>query len=55
MTQAGSRQLAAQEELPPNVRRAALEKFIEEHQTALAALRACAFTPTEARAMENVQ
>jgi hypothetical protein len=55
MTHAGYRQQAAQQELPPNVRRGALEKFIDEHETALAALRACAFTPTEARAMAKVQ
>jgi hypothetical protein len=55
MTQAGYRQLAAQQELPPNVRRAALEKFIDEHDTALAALGSCAFTPMEARAMAKAR
>ena len=48
MTHAGYRQLAAQPELPPDVRRSALGAFIEAHQRALAALRTCAFTAREA-------
>jgi hypothetical protein len=55
MTHAGYRQLAAQQELPPNVRRSALEKFVEEHDAALAALGSSAFTPTEARAMARAR
>jgi hypothetical protein len=55
MTHAGYRQLASQQELPPNVRRSALDRFIAEHDAALATLGSCAFTPTEARAMAEVK
>jgi hypothetical protein len=55
MTHAGYRQLASRADLPADVRRGALEKFINEHDAALAALRSCAFTPTEARAMAKAR
>ena len=50
MTHAGYRQLASREDLPPEVRRGALTAFVDAHERALAALRACAFTRAEARA-----
>ncbi|HET8587013.1 MAG TPA: hypothetical protein VFM74_03970 [Candidatus Limnocylindria bacterium] len=55
MTHAGYRQLASQADLPATVRRSALEKFIQEHDAALAALGSCAFTATEARAMAKAR
>lgn len=55
MTHAGYRQLGSQADLPAPVRRAALEKFIQEHDAALAALRSSAFTATEARAMAKAR
>lgn len=55
MTHAGYRQLASQQELPANVRRSALDRFIEEHEGAMAALRSSAFTPDEARAIAKVK
>jgi hypothetical protein len=51
MTHAGYRQLAAQDAPPPEVRRAALAAFGAAHDRALATLRRCAFTDTEARAI----
>jgi hypothetical protein len=52
MTHAGYRQLASRDDLPADVRRVALTKFIGTHEVALASLRGCAFSPAEARAME---
>jgi hypothetical protein len=53
MTHAGYRQLASREDLPPEVRRAALVAFAQVHDRAIAALRSCAFTDAEARAMRE--
>jgi len=50
MTNAGYRQLASREDLPGEVRRAALTAFVDAHERALAALRSCAFTGVEAKA-----
>ena len=51
MTHAGYRQLASREDLPAEVRRAALTAFAAGHERALATLRGCAFTPAESRAI----
>ena len=51
MTHAGYRQLASREDLPPDVRRMALTKFIGAHEAALGSLRSCAFTSREAEAL----
>lgn len=51
MTHAGYRQLSASEGLPADVRRAALAKFLEAHERALATLRSSAFSAAEARAV----
>lgn len=51
MTHAGYRQLASRDELPADVRRMALTKFIGAHEAALASLRSCAFTSREAEAL----
>ena len=51
MTHAGYRQLASREDLPSDVRRAALTAFVAAHERALAALRTCAFTSAEVRAI----
>jgi hypothetical protein len=51
MTHAGYRQLSGSKELPVDVRRAALTKFIESHERALATLRSSAFSAAEARAV----
>jgi hypothetical protein len=53
MTHAGYRQLASREDLPADVRGAALATFAGAHERALAALRACAFTAAERRALEE--
>jgi hypothetical protein len=53
MTQAGYRQLASREDLPTEVRRAALGAFVGAHERALAMLRSRAFTDTELRAMPS--
>ena len=52
MTHAGYRQLASRDDLPAEVRRAALGTFANAHDRAIATLRSCAFTSTEKRAME---
>jgi hypothetical protein len=52
MTHAGYRQLASQDDLSGDVRRAALGVLAETHERALATLRACAFTSAERRALE---
>ena len=52
MTHAGYRQLASRDDLPADVRRVALTKFIGAHEAALASLQRCAFSAVEARAME---
>jgi hypothetical protein len=52
MTHAGYRQLASRDDLPADVRRMALTKFISAHEAALIRLRSCAFTAREAQAME---
>jgi hypothetical protein len=51
MTHAGYRQLASRDDLPADVRRAALGAFAEAHQRAISTLRACAFTAAETRAL----
>ena len=51
MTHAGYRQLAASDDLPADVRRAVLAKFIDLHQRAIATLRTQAFSAAEVRAM----
>ena len=52
MTHAGYRQLASREDLPAEIRRAALGTFVGAHERALATLRSRAFTDTELRAMQ---
>lgn len=52
MTHAGYRQLASQDEVPAEIRRVALTAMADEHERALATLRAGAFTRAEARALE---
>ncbi|MEO7296815.1 MAG: hypothetical protein ABIZ57_11820 [Candidatus Limnocylindria bacterium] len=51
MTHAGYRQLATREDLPVDVRRQALERFLEVHAQALATLRRSAFSDAEVRAI----
>ena len=51
MTHAGYRQLAAREDLPGEVRRAALGAYVEAHERAHSTLRARAFSGTETRAL----
>jgi hypothetical protein len=51
MTHAGYRQLAAREELPGEVRRAALRTFLDVHGRALEKLQQCAFTSVESQAI----
>lgn len=51
MTHAGYRQLASRDDLPTDVRRAALGAFVTAHGSALATLQACAFTGQEVRAI----
>jgi len=53
MTHAGYRQLASRDDLPVEIRRAALGTFADAHERALATLRACAFTSAESRAIET--
>ena len=49
-THAGYRQMASRDDLPGEVRRAALATFVAAHDGALASLRACAFTQAEMKA-----
>lgn len=51
MTHAGYRQLAAREELPAEVRRAALRAYLDVHHRSLTTLQTSAFTRDEARAI----
>jgi hypothetical protein len=51
MTHAGYRQLASQNGLPAEVRRAALGTFAGAHDRAIDVLQSCAFTAAETRAM----
>ena len=51
MTHAGYGQLASRDELPADVRRAALRTFVDVHGQALERLQRCAFTSAEARAI----
>ena len=51
MTHAGYHQLASRADLPGDVRRAALAAMADAHERALATLRSCAFTDSEARAI----
>jgi hypothetical protein len=51
MTHAGYRQLASREELPGEIRRAALATFLDVHGRALEQLQRRAFTSAEARAI----
>ena len=55
MTHAGYRQVAASDDLPADVRRAALTAFFEAHERALTTLRTRAFSPAEARAVVGPQ
>ncbi|HYI65473.1 MAG TPA: hypothetical protein VEW95_00960 [Candidatus Limnocylindrales bacterium] len=52
MSHAGYRQLATQDGLPAEVRRAALATFASAHDRAIATLRSRAFTAAEMQAME---
>ena len=52
MTHAGYRQLAKQDDLPAEVRRAALTTFASAHERAIDTLRSRAFTAAERRAMD---
>ena len=51
MAHAGYRQLAARDDLPEEVRRAALTAMADAHERALATLLGCAFSADEARAI----
>ena len=51
MTHAGYRQLASRDDLPAGVRQASMAAMTDAHERALRALRACAFTRAEARAI----
>ena len=53
MTHAGYRQLGSQDDLPAEVRHAALGAFSAAHDRALATLRSRAFSPAEARAVDQ--
>lgn len=53
MTHAGYRQLASQEGLPPEIRRAALAMHARVHERALATLLSRAFNATEILAMQS--
>jgi hypothetical protein len=55
MTHAGYRQLASREDLPTEVRRGALGKFIDAHVRALETLGSCAFSRREAEAVRSHQ
>lgn len=52
MTHAGYRQLASRDDLPADVRRAALGAFAEAHARALSTLRSRAFSAAEKRALD---
>lgn len=52
MTHAGYRQLAAREDLPADVRRQALGRFLEVHDRSLATLRRAAFSRAEVHAID---
>lgn len=52
MTHAGYRQLASREDLPADVRRAALGLFADAHERALSTLRSCAFSAAERDALD---
>ena len=52
MTHAGYRQVASRDDLPAEVRRAALAAHVGAHERALATLRSRAFSDAELRAME---
>lgn len=54
MAQAGYRQLAGRDNLPADVRRAALAAMADAHERAIATLRDCAFSSAEIRAMSAV-
>lgn len=53
MTHAGYRQLASRDDLPGDVRKVALSKFMGAHDAAIRSIRDCAFTAREAQAMEG--
>ena len=54
MTHAGYRQLAASDDVPAAVRRAALSTFVEVHHRAMGTLRSCAFSGAEVRAIGDM-
>jgi hypothetical protein len=51
MTHAGYRQLASRDDLPAEVRKAALGAFVAAHERAMGTLRSSVFTTAEVRAM----
>ncbi len=53
MTHAGYRQLASRDDLPQEVRRAALGAYADAHQRAISTLRSCAFSVAELGALEE--
>lgn len=53
MTHAGYRQLAAQDDLPAEVRRQALGRYVEVHERSLATLRRSAFSRAEVKAIDT--
>lgn len=53
MTHAGYRQLASRQDLPAEVRLAALGTFVAAHERGLETLERCAFTKRELRAMHD--
>jgi hypothetical protein len=53
MTHAGYRQLAASDDLPADVRRVVLSKFVEVHERAMATLRTRVFSADEVKAMRG--
>jgi hypothetical protein len=55
MAHAGYQQAASDAELPPEVRREALDAILAAHRDALAVLRRCSFTSAELRGLEKGQ
>jgi len=55
MAHAGYQQAASDAELPPEVRREALDAILAAHRDALTVLRRCSFTSAELRGLEKGQ
>ena len=55
MAHAGYQQAASDPELPPEVRREALDAILAAHRDALTVLRRCSFTSAELRGLEKGQ